>query len=650
MKIVPFQKLRVNVCGGLKIVQNNRITRHLTFPMTLIGKDATTGLMNDSWVKTQIKSFSRWSDKHLSKIGEHVEDITQEFSDGVKLIKLLEVIGKEPIGRPWNKNPKVRFQKLENASAAISYITETKKCRLVGIGPENVVDCDVKLTLGLVWTLICRLFIDDISVEEKTARDALLIWCQKNTASYDDINITNFSTSWSSGLGFCGLIHHFRPDVLDYYALDRSDHTHNCVAAFEACKTLGISVYLDPEDLVGVTPDEKSVVLQVLEFFHYFAADAKTEALAKQLARAIAIQREIEELKSDYERLAREALEAIQRALERIQDQSYDRSVTGTKAKLVDVIRFGNVDRPDIYDKKSKAIRTWSQLLLKCKSAGRRPPTPPAGLETEVLDASFKQLDEVTSGAKRTLLSELKAKSDAYIQSAKQTLSQILAIESCLSGQLSGSDEEKRHFVLSKEPEVESIERVVAQLTPAYQELEAAEMHLEIDETPSYMTSVIVNVREHIQMLIGQIDSNIAAAKGLAVSEDQLKDYRETFNLFDKDHSATLQYYELLACLTALGEDSTEAECKEICKKYSGGQEQIDFDSYVKFMLDRFKNEDSAAAASEAFNTICQNSGIVTEEHLARYFSPEDAAFLRANLQPADGGYRYEEWISSIYA
>ena len=99
-----------------------------------------------------------------------------------------------------------------------------------------------------------------------------------------------------------------------------------------------------------------------------------------------------------------------------------------------------------------------------------------------------------------------------------------------------------------------------------------------------------------------------------------------------------------------VGEDSTEAECKEICKKYSGGQEQIDFDSYVKFMLDRFKNEDSAAAASEAFNAICQNSGIVTEEHLARYFSPEDAAFLRANLQPADGGYRYEEWISSIYA
>ena len=44
--------------------------------------------------------------------------------------------------------------------------------------------------------------------------------------------------------------------------------------------------------------------------------------------------------------------------------------------------------------------------------------------------------------------------------------------------------------------------------------------------------------------------------------------------------------------------------------------------------------------AAAAF-LYCQNSGIVTEEHLARYFSPEDAAFLRANLQPADGGYRY---------
>lgn len=219
-----------------------------------------------------------------------------------------------------------------------------------------------------------------------------------------------------------------------------------------------------------------------------------------------------------------------------------------------------------------------------------------------------------------------------------------------MTSQLGGSDLEKRQLVLGKGPEVDAIESVVRQITPDYQELEAAEMHLEIDETPSYLDSVIVNVREHIQMLIGQIDSNIAAAKGLEVSEEELKDYRETFNHFDKDKSASLQHYELLACLTALGEDSNEAECKAICQKYSGGQDQIDFDSYVKFMLDRFKKEDSAASSLDAFNAICQNSGVVTEDQLRRYFSPEDADFLRRSLQPVDGGYRYEEWITSVYA
>ena len=618
--------------------------------MTLRGKDEKTGLMDQSWVATQIKSFSRWADQHLKTVGESCEDITKELSNGIKLIKLLEVVGKEPVTERWNKNPKMRVQMLENCSVAIRYITDVKKIRLVSIGPENIVDCDVKLTLGLVWTVINKFLIDDISVEEATARDALLIWCKKNTAEYDDINITNFTTSWSSGLGFCGLIHHFRPDVLDYYGRDRSDHTQNCIAAFDACRTLGINVYLDPEDLVGVTPDDKSVVLQVLQFFHYFAADSKTEALAKKLARAIGIQRAIEELKSDYETLAREALAAIENGIATIQSDSHDSSVTGRKSKLVDVIRFSNSERPSIYDKKSKAVRTWSQLLLKCKSAGRKAPAPPASLEPEVLDRRFNDLDDVTSQTKRGLLSELKAKSDAYVQRARQTLNNIQAIESFLTGQLGGSDIEKRQVVLGKGPEVDAIESVVRQITPDYQELEAAEMHLEIDETPSYLDSVIVNVREHIQMLIGQIDSNIAAAKGLEVSEEELKNYRETFNHFDKDKSATLQHYELLACLTALGEDSNEAECKSICQKYSGGQDQIDFDNYVKFMLDRFKKEDSAASSLDAFNAICQNSGVVTEDQLRRYFSPEDADFLRRSLQPVDGGYRYEEWITSVYA
>jgi hypothetical protein len=53
------------------------------------------------------------------------------------------------------KHPKLRMQRLENATAALRLIRESG-CKLVAIGPEDVVDGSQKLLLGLIWTLILR--------------------------------------------------------------------------------------------------------------------------------------------------------------------------------------------------------------------------------------------------------------------------------------------------------------------------------------------------------------------------------------------------------------------------------------------------------------------------------------------------------------
>lgn len=57
------------------------------------------------------------------------------FSDGVKLIQLLEIIGDEQLGK-YYKVPKMRIQKCENVNKALEYIKH-RGISLTNIGAEG---------------------------------------------------------------------------------------------------------------------------------------------------------------------------------------------------------------------------------------------------------------------------------------------------------------------------------------------------------------------------------------------------------------------------------------------------------------------------------------------------------------------------------
>jgi hypothetical protein len=218
-----------------------------------------------------------------------VNDVRTDFKDGVKLLTLLEIAGGEPMRKKWHTAPagvRRRSQELENANLAIEYMTRNMGIRLVGISAEHIVDGNERMTLGLVWSIINKFVVENIFFEERTGRDAVLIWCKTNTAGYPCVNIANFESSWVNGLGWAALLHRFRPNLLDYYALnpesaDKNYHLATTVAVWDCFKQLGIATLLDPEDVVGplndatFLPDEKSVITQLSELYYFFASDTK---------------------------------------------------------------------------------------------------------------------------------------------------------------------------------------------------------------------------------------------------------------------------------------------------------------------------------------------------------------------------------------
>lgn len=56
----------------------------------------------------------------------------------------------------------------------------------------------------------------------------LLNWCKDITKGYKGVNITNMTTSWRNGLAFCAVIHHFRPDLIDFNSLNPNNIKENC--------------------------------------------------------------------------------------------------------------------------------------------------------------------------------------------------------------------------------------------------------------------------------------------------------------------------------------------------------------------------------------------------------------------------------------
>lgn len=99
---------------------------------------------------------------------------------------------------------------------------------------------------------------DNESSEKKSAKDALLLWCQRKTHGYPNVNIVDFTNSWRSGFGFNALIHSHRPDLFDYNSLQPGRNMENLNYAFDvADRELGIPRLLDAEDLVEQKPDER---------------------------------------------------------------------------------------------------------------------------------------------------------------------------------------------------------------------------------------------------------------------------------------------------------------------------------------------------------------------------------------------------------
>ncbi|GBC03711.1 hypothetical protein RclHR1_05280007 [Rhizophagus clarus] len=221
--------------------------------------DTTTKVVNvkqkfhsnvaDKYTELQKATFTKWvniqlrmidisqlnsSNSPTKKIPE-IKSIDKDFRDGKKLIQLLEVLYPNDSELPKIERGKTRHHYIANVNNVLEFLKkhldEKSLIALEAIGAVDIVDGNVKLTLGLIWLTISK-FLQMFSVQFKVTEEELEqveerfkeninYKKENNNNKYDDIQKFLFQNE--DNLSFEQFQEQFRSHFVEEELLDDSN-------------------------------------------------------------------------------------------------------------------------------------------------------------------------------------------------------------------------------------------------------------------------------------------------------------------------------------------------------------------------------------------------------------------------------------------
>ena len=327
------------------------------------------------------------------------------------LLRLLQVLSGERLPKPTKG--KMRIHCLENVDKALQFLRD-QHVHLENLGSGDIVDGNPTLTLGLIWTVILRFQIQDITFEDadnqetRSAKEALLLWCQMKTAGYKNVNVKNFTASWRDGLAFNALIHKHRPDLIDYDSLQKSNALHNLRNAFDVAESqLGLPKFLDPEDVNVEAPDDKSIITYVVTYYHYFNKMKQENIQSRRVGKILNEMMDNEALKEKYETMSTNLLEWIRETIRKLNDREFENSLQGVQKQLHDFNAYRTQEKPPRFQEKGDLEILLFSLLSRMRANNQRPFHPREGHSVAEINKAWEDLEKAEHARELALKEEL---------------------------------------------------------------------------------------------------------------------------------------------------------------------------------------------------------------------------------------------------
>ncbi|XP_076078673.1 filamin-A-like isoform X14 [Mytilus galloprovincialis] len=225
------------------------------------------------WKLIQKNTFTRWANEHLKTVNKTIADLENDFSDGLRLVALIEVLSGKKF-KHVNRRPNFRTQKLENVTRVLEFLERDEGIRIVNIDSSDIVDSNLKLILGLIWTLILHYSISMPMWEGEepgpqeggpTPKQRLLNWVQSKVP---DIPIKNFNNDWNNGKAIGALVDAVGPGLCpDWEDWDPKNAKKNAKEAMDAAeKWLDVPQLIKPDEMTNPKIDEMSMMTYLAQF------------------------------------------------------------------------------------------------------------------------------------------------------------------------------------------------------------------------------------------------------------------------------------------------------------------------------------------------------------------------------------------------
>ncbi|CAO3636760.1 unnamed protein product [Mucor fragilis] len=613
--------------------------------------------MVNAWELIQKKTFTKWVNNKLDlKNIPNIVHLNEDLANGVRLIQLLEIIGGESL-KPFNQNPGMIFQKMENVNKALDFI-KLRGVALTNIGAEDIVNKNLKLVLGMLWTIILRFTIADINQDGKNAKEGLLLWCQRKTANYHDVDIRDFTYSWTDGLAFCALIHHHHPELIDYHGLDRSDRHGNTAIAFEAAKKLNIPQLLDVEDVCDISkPDEKSVMTYVAEYFHAFSARDEFETAGRRVAKFADVLLSVCDMEHQYELRVRALMEAVEFIQEEWDTTELTDSYIDAKQKSMAFDIYKSTDKRSWVAEKRNIDALLGNIQTKAKTYNLKPYYPPAGLTLRDLDNTWNTL--LQNEAKyhrrinRTIREIKEGLRKAFAEAANEFQRQLDGISAKLVD-LEGSLQSQLALVQgltnSFEPMQESLQMI------HILDQECIEANTEENDYTVYsledLSFGLDLVKEAVQKKSAFIQNQIVSRNMTNLTPVQLEEFEQTFRYFDKDYTNTLSASEFKYALSSLGIVYDNERLESIFYDITHDNDFMSFEQFIRFMVSVTEDKTTPGQLLDSFRTIAGDKPFVTELDLKMSQIPVSMIDYLKKMMPrsySDSEMDYESFVQDMF-